>query len=133
MSLASNLPSWAPRALSVLRIVAGLLFLEHGLQKLTGFPPGGMGVVTAMTLPWVAGIIEIVCGVLLTVGLLTRIAAFIASGEMAFAYWMAHAPADPFPVNNGGDSAILFCFAFLYLVFAGAGPWSVDAARNRAA
>jgi putative oxidoreductase len=116
-----------------LRIVAGLLVLEQGLQKLTGFPPGGLGVVAAATLPWFAGIIETVCGALLTVGLFTRLVAFIASGEMAIAYWMAHAPSSPFPVNNGGDAAILFCFAFLYLVFAGAGPWSLDATRGRAA
>jgi putative oxidoreductase len=131
MSLASDLPPWAPRALSLLRIVAGLLFLEHGLQKLVGFPPGGHGVAAAMTLPWFAGIIETVCGALLTAGLLTRIVAFVASGEMAVAYWMAHAPADPFPANNGGDAAILFCFVFLYFACAGAGPWSIDATRHR--
>jgi putative oxidoreductase len=131
MAVSNNLVRWAPVALSVLRIVAGLLFLEHGTQKLFGFPPGEQGGPEMMTLPWFAGVIELVAGVLLTLGLLTRGAAFVASGEMAFAYWMAHAPQSPFPVNNGGDSAILYCFVFLYLVFAGPGPWSLDALRGR--
>ena len=131
MALSNNLVRWAPVALSVLRIVAGLLFLEHGTQKLLGFPPGEHGSPEMMTLPWFAGVIELVAGVLLTLGLLTRGAAFVASGEMAFAYWMAHAPQNPFPVNNGGDSAILYCFVFLYLVFAGPGAWSLDAMRRR--
>ncbi|MDP8916799.1 MAG: DoxX family protein [Pseudomonadota bacterium] len=121
---------WAPLALSLLRIVAGLLFLEHGTQKLLGFPAGEGPPPEAMTLPWFAGVIELVAGALITIGLLTRAAAFIASGEMAVAYWMAHAPQSPFPVLNGGDAAILYCFVFLYLVAAGPGPWSLDALRG---
>ena len=119
--------------LSVLRIVAGLLFLEHGLQKFASFPPGpmaGMGL-QFNSMPAYAGVVELVCGLLIAIGLFTRPAAFLASGTMAVAYWFFHAPNNFFPVNNMGDAAILYCFVFLYLVFAGAGPWSVDAARAR--
>lgn len=126
----SDLQNWEPRMLSVLRIVSGLIFMEHGTQKLLGFPPSDR-VVEALTLSWTAGVIELICGALLVVGFLTRPAAFLASGMTAFAYWIAHAPRDFFPVNNGGDAAILYCFVFLYLVFAGGGPWSVDAMRER--
>lgn len=129
MALTSELSAWAPRVLSVLRIVSGLVFMEHGTQKLLGFPASDR-VVEALSLPWVAGVIELVCGALLTIGLLTRPAAFLASGLMAFAYWIAHAPQSVFPVNNGGDAAILYCFLFLYFVFAGPGPWSLDASRS---
>jgi putative oxidoreductase len=80
-----------------------------------------------------AGLIELVCGLLITLGLFTRPAAFLASGTMAVAYWIAHAPQNFFPVNNGGDAAILYCFLFLYFVFAGPGPWSLDAMRGRRA
>ena len=125
-----TLARWAPIALSVLRIVAAFLFLEHGTQKLLGIPAGKMAnVPMGAGLPFYAGLIEVATGLLMLVGFLTRPAAFLASGTMAFAYWIAHAPQNPFPVNNGGDAAILFCFVFLYLVFAGAGPWSVDAMR----
>ena len=119
--------------LAVLRIVSGLLFFEHGLQKFAGFPPGPMAGAGLQFnhLGHYAGIIELVCGLLIAIGLFTRAAAFLASGTMAVAYWYAHAPQDFFPVNNGGDAAILYCFVFLYLVFAGAGPLSVDAARGR--
>src|SRR5690606_34711882 len=96
---------WAPRFLSVLRIVSGLIFLAHGTQKLLGFPPTGR-VVDAFTLSWTAGVIELITGSLLVIGFLTRPAAFLASGLMAFAYWIAHAPRDFFPVNNAGDAAI---------------------------
>lgn len=119
---------WAPRVLSILRIVAALIFLEHGTQKLLGFPPTDR-TVEAFSLSWTAGVIELVCGALLVIGFLTRPAAFLASGAMAFAYWIAHAPQNFFPVNNGGDAAILYCFVFLYFVFAGGGPWSIDAMR----
>jgi putative oxidoreductase len=118
---------WAPRVLSILRIVAALLFLEHGTSKLLGFPPSDHAV-EFLSIGWFAGVLELVGGALLVVGLFTRIAAFILSGEMAFAYWMAHAPQSPYPLVNKGDAAILFCFVFLYLAFAGGGPWSVDAA-----
>lgn len=125
----------APYALAVLRIVSGLLFLEHGTQKFFGFPPGeyaGSG--WAFDNPGAfAGAIEIVTGILITLGLFTRPAAFLASGTMAVAYWMAHAPQNAFPVNNAGDAAILYCFVFLYFVFAGPGVWSIDEARSRRA
>jgi putative oxidoreductase len=127
----TTLDSWAPRMRSVLRIIAALLFMEHGTQKLLGFPPGDFSPET-FTLIWFAGLLEIVGGALLVLGLWTRPVAFVLSGEMAVAYWMAHAPQSFFPVLNGGDAAILYCFVFLYLVFAGPGPWSLDAMRARA-
>ena len=123
----------APYALSLLRIVSGLIFLAHGTQKFLGFPPGdmaGSGWSFASAGAF-AGIIELVAGTLIIIGLFTRPAAFIASGTMAVAYWMAHAPQDFFPVNNGGDAAILYCFVFLYLVFARPGAWSIDGVRTR--
>ena len=129
---ASTLDGWGPRALSLLRIVTGLIFLEHGTQKFLGFPGGeraGSGLAFD-NLGAYAGIIELIAGLLITFGLFTRPAAFIASGTMAVAYWYAHGPQSPFPVNNGGDAAILYCFVFLYLVFAGPGPWSIDAMRR---
>jgi putative oxidoreductase len=118
-----------PAMLSLLRIVTGLLFLEHGTQKFLSFPAGEMaGGGWALSNPGhYAGIIELTCGALVALGLFTRPAAFLASGTMAVAYWMAHAPQGPFPVNNMGDAAILYCFVFLYFVFAGPGPWSIDA------
>jgi putative oxidoreductase len=117
--------------LSVLRIVTGLLFLEHGLQKLVGFPAAldPTRIPPLNTLPGAAGYFELGCGLLITLGLFTRVAAFLASGVMAVAYFYAHFPNNFFPVNNMGDAAILYCFVFLYLVFAGAGPLSIDAAR----
>lgn len=120
-----RLSAYAPQALSVARIVAALLFLAHGTQKLMGFPATEFAP-PMFSIFWFAGVIEIVTGILIGVGLFTRPAAFIASGTMAFAYWLAHAPANFFPTNNGGDAAILFCFFFLYLVFAGPGAWSLE-------
>ncbi len=121
-----------PILLSVLRIVAGLLFLEHGAIKLLGFPPGSpMPMPPAFTLFWFAGLIELVGGVLIALGLFTRSAAFICAGEMAFAYFIGHAPHGFYPANNMGDAAILYCFVFLYFSAAGPGPWSVDAWRGR--
>jgi putative oxidoreductase len=109
-----------------LRIVTGLLFLEHGTQKLLGFPPPPAGMrIEGMILA--AGVLELVGGFLILIGLFTRPVAFILSGQMAVAYWMAHAKNGPFPALNMGDAAILFCFVFLYLSAAGAGPWSLDA------
>ena len=123
---------WAPRVLSILRIVAALLFFEHGTAKLLGFPPSDHSP-EFLSLSWIAGAFELVGGAFLIVGLFTRPVAFILSGEMAFAYWMAHAPQNAFPVVNGGDAAILYCFVFLYLAFAGGGPWSLDALLGREA
>lgn len=119
---------WAPRVLSVLRVVAALIFLEHGTQKLLGFPPHP-NPPAVLSLSWTAGVLELVGGALLILGWWTRPVAFVLSGEMAFAYWIAHAPRSFFPVLNGGDAAILYCFVFLYLAFAGGGPWSLDAWR----
>lgn len=120
---------FAPQLLSVLRIVAALIFLAHGTQKILGFPAApASGLPAMMTLPWIAGVLELVGGVLLVAGLFTRPVAFVMAGEMAFAYWMAHAPRSPYPVLNGGDAAILYCFVFLYLFAAGGGMWSTDAA-----
>lgn len=120
------LGAWRPRVLSILRFVAALLFFEHGTQKILGFPePKYMPEV--LSLNWIAGMMEVIGGALLMLGALTRPVAFLLSGEMAFAYWMAHAPKSVFPVLNGGDAAILYCFVFLYFVFAGGGSWSIDA------
>jgi putative oxidoreductase len=130
MSLSNTLDAWAPRMLSVTRIMAGLIFLAHGSTKLLGFPASDMNPPT-FSMGWNAGIIELIAGTLIALGLFTRPAAFIASGAMAFAYFLAHAPQSFFPVVNGGDAAILYCFFFLYLVFAGPGPWSIDAQRSR--
>jgi len=132
---ASRLSAYAPAVLSLLRIVSGLLFMAHGTQKFLSFPAGpmaGSGPALA-SLGAYAGIVELACGLLIAIGLFTRPAAFLASGTMAVAYWYAHAPQNFYPVNNGGDAAILYCFIFLYLVFAGPGPWSLDATRQRSA
>jgi putative oxidoreductase len=131
--MAPRASSFAPMALSLLRIVSGLLFLEHGTQKFLSFPAGqyaGSGL-ALNSMPAYAGIFEFLCGLLIAIGLFTRPAAFVASGVMAVAYWMAHAPRGFFPVNNMGDAAILYCFVFLYLAAAGPGPWSLDARRGR--
>jgi putative oxidoreductase len=119
---------WAPRVLSVLRIVVALLFMEHGLMKVFHFPipqPGAPDPLPPMLLA--AAWLEIVGGALLVLGLFTRPAAFILSGEMAVAYFLAHAPQGFYPAVNKGEAAILYCFVFLYLAFAGSGEWSVDA------
>ena len=118
---------WSPRLLSILRIVSALIFMEHGTQKLLGFPLSEQAAPELLSLGGISGILELVGGVLLVLGLFTRPVAFILSGMMAVAYWYAHAPQDFFPVNNGGDAAILYCFVFLYLFAAGPGPWSLDA------
>lgn len=116
----------APWVLSILRIMVALLFLEHGLSKLFGFPQP-MPPSLLFSITWFAGVIEFVGGALVALGLFTRAAAFIMSGEMAIGYFFFHAPQGFFPILNHGDAAILYCFVFLYLVFAGAGPWSLDA------
>ncbi len=129
-SLTTSLDRWTPHVLSILRIVVALLFLQHGLSKLFGFPQP-MPAPAVFTMIWFAGVIELVGGVLVALGLFTRAAAFIMSGEMAIGYFLFHAPRGFFPLVNGGDPAILYCFVFLYLVFAGAGPWSLDALWQR--
>lgn len=122
--------SWAPRMLSILRIVAALVFMAHGTQKILGFPASSMNP-EMFSLSWIAGILELVGGALLLIGLFSRPVAFILSGEMAVAYFLAHAPKSFFPALNGGDAAILFCFIFLYIAAAGPGPLSVDAQMRR--
>jgi len=124
---------WAPRLLSILRIVAALIFMAHGTQKLLGFPVSPNPGPAAFSLPWIAGVLELIGGALLVPGLFIRPVAFVLSGLMAFAYWMAHAPKSFFPVLNGGDAAILYCFVFLFIAAAGGGVWSLDSLRNRRA
>lgn len=121
--------------LSILRIVSGLLFLEHGTAKLLHFPPTEMFAQSPPvgSIIWIAGVLELVGGALLTLGLGTRLVAFILSGQMAVAYWMAHAPQSLYPIQNQGEGAILYCFIFLYLAAAGAGPLSLDAALRKKA
>lgn len=120
----------APHVLSLLRVAAALLLLQHGTTKILGLPATQMSGVSLTTMPGLAGIIELVGGVLLLIGLFTRPAAFIVSGMTAVAYFLVHAPRDFYPINNGGELAALYCFVFFYLVFAGPGPWSVDAFRG---
>jgi putative oxidoreductase len=131
MNIAEISATWSPRVLSVLRIVAGLLLLQYGLAKLVGWPVVKM----FENLPWlslfgVAGMFELVGGVLLILGLFTRPVAFVLSGEMAAAYFIEHFPRGFFPVLNHGDLAIALCFIFFYIAFAGGGPWSLDAVMN---
>ena len=124
------LSRWQPQLLALLRIVAGLLFLEHATQKFLAFPiPFPIQPIPPLFLA--AGVIELLAGVLVTIGLFTRLAAFIASGEMAIAYFMVHFQKSFWPAANTGEAAILYCFVFLYLAAAGAGAWSIDAARTR--
>jgi len=118
---------WTPYILAILRIVTALLFLEHATMKFFQFPAAIPGIPSPLpTMILVAGAIEVITGLLMTVGYYTRVAAFIASGEMAAAYWMAHAPQSFWPALNMGESAILFCFVFLYLAFAGPGRLAID-------
>jgi putative oxidoreductase len=124
--LAAALEQYRPYVLSILRIVVGLLFLQHGMAKMFNFPPqNDMPVYPAPE--WFAGRIELVGSTLIMLGLFTRPVALILSGEMAFAYFMSHRRRGFFPLLNGGEPAVLFCFVFLYLVFAGGGPLSLDA------
>ena len=127
-----DLDVWAPRALSILRIITALLFMEHGLMKVFEFPGPQEGAPDPLpTLLVAAAWIEIVGGGLVALGLFTRAAAFVCSGEMAVAYFMSHFSQGPWPALNGGDAAVLFCFVFLYLVFSGPGAWSLDAMMRR--
>ena len=124
------LARWQPQLLALLRVVTGLLFLEHATQKFFAFP-APFPVHPLPPLLIAAGVIELVAGILVTIGLFTRLAAFIAAGEMAVGYFMMHFPQSFWPAVNKGEAAILFCFIFLYLAGAGAGAWSIDAARVR--
>ena len=121
-----DIASWSARMLSVLRIMTGLLWMEHGTQKFFAFPSPGPALTSLLV---VQGSLELVGGILLLIGLFTRPVAFILAGDMAVAYFMAHSPRGFFPAVNGGQLAILFCFVFLYLFVTGGGAWSVDQRR----
>lgn len=121
------LTAHTPKVLSVLRIVAGLLLLQHGAQKVLGFPPGGGGGgIDLSSIGGWSGPIELVGGILIILGLFSRSTAFVLSGFTAVAYWMVHAGKSPYPINNGGELAVLYCFVFFYLIFAGPGAWALD-------
>lgn len=132
MSVETALAPMRPHLLSALRFMSGLLLLQHGTAKLLKFPVvPSMANLQITSMPGIAGIIELVCGILLVIGLFTRPAAFLASGLTAVAYFMAHASRNFFPILNGGELAVLYCFVFLYLAAAGGGPWSADAMIRR--
>jgi putative oxidoreductase len=122
---------WGPRALAALRVIGALLFIEHGLVKLFGFPTGAApGPQPLASLLGVGAVMETVGGALVAIGLFARPVAFLLSGEMAVAYFLVHAPRSFFPAVNGGDGAILFCFIFLYIAMVGPGAWSIDRLRG---
>ena len=130
--MTETMAAWAPRALSVLRIITGLMIIEHGMAKLLGWPVvAAFANLKLFSLLGLAGTLELVGGALLIIGLFTQPVAFILSGEMAVAYFMVHAPRGFFPLVNGGSLAIIYCFACLYLSTAGGGPWSVDATMKK--
>lgn len=126
-----SLNRYEPQMRSVLRIVSALVFMAHGTQKILGIPASDRAFPPTFSIYWTAGMLELIGGALLILGLFSRPVAFVLSGLMACAYWMAHAPQNLVPALNGGDAAILFCFVFLYLVFAGPGPWSLDSRLGR--
>ena len=132
MTLNETCAAWSPRILSILRIMSGLLLLQHGTAKILGFPalPQFANVQIA-SMSGIAGLIELIGGALLVLGLFTRPAAFVVSGMCAAAYFMAHASRSFYPIANGGELAALYCFVFFYLIFAGPGPWSVDSAIRK--
>jgi putative oxidoreductase len=121
---------WSPQILSLMRIALGITFIEHGTQKLLGFPVPAPGL--ALPLLLFTGILETVGGTLVALGLLTRIAAFVLSGELAVGYWWMHVPRSFYPLANGGEVMVLYCFVFLYIAAVGAGPWSLDARMKSA-
>jgi putative oxidoreductase len=127
----SLLANWTPRLLSVLRIVTAFLFMAHGTMKWFAFPAPFPSPITLWSLPGIAGLMEIVGGALLLLGLFSRPVAFLLSGEMAFAYFIAHAPRNFWPILNGGELAVLYCFVFLYIAAAGGGSWSLDRLMRR--
>ena len=124
------LEPWSSRLLSVLRVMSGLLLLQHGTSKYLDFPEGPMNGASPFTMSGFAGLLELVGGVLLVIGLFTRPVAFVLSGMVAVAYFYAHAPRGFFPILNGGELAVLYCFVFLYLAAAGGGAWSLDRLRG---
>jgi putative oxidoreductase len=128
------LEKYKPQALAILRIVTALAFMAHGTQKMFGFPPSPMGSFELFSLMGLAAVLEVLGGFAILAGAFTRPVALVLAGEMAYAFWFVHVPMGGtiIPVANGGDGAVLFCFVFLYLVFAGAGAWSVDGMRARA-
>lgn len=133
MSLSkTNIAALSPILLSVMRIVLGLMILEHGTTKHLNFPEHPMNAVTVASASGIAGLFELVLGVFLILGFMTRPAAFLMSGIAALAYWTVYAPKGFFPIVNGGESAVVYTFVFLYLAAAGAGPWSIDAKRGKA-
>ena len=122
-----KLTNWTPQVLSVVRIMSSLLFIEHGTQKLFGFPaPSARGVAEILSLMGFQGCLETFGGILLAMGFQTRIVAFLLSGEMAVGYFMVHAPHSFYPILNNGIAAVLYCFIFLLFVFSGGGAWSID-------
>lgn len=122
-----DLDRYSPYALAALRIVTALIFMEHGTQKLFAFPAASeRGMPALLSLSGIGGIMQVVGGILILFGVLTRPVAFLLSGQMAVAYWMFHAPDSLYPVLNGGDTPILYCFVFLLFVFTGPGAWSID-------
>ncbi|MCV7423731.1 DoxX family protein [Mycobacterium yunnanensis] len=129
-NLDARLTPHAPAVLSIFRVVFALLFLCHATSHLFGWPVAEQQAPVGLWPYWYAGVIELVTGVLIGLGLFTRIAAFIASGTMAFAYFTAHLPKNFVPLVNGGEAAVLYCFAFLLLVFTGGGAWAIDARRR---
>ena len=119
--------TWSPRLLSVMRMVIAFLFMQHGAQKLFDFPVAKSGPpLELLSLIGMAGMLEFFAGLLLLLGLFSRSVAFVLSGQMAVAYFLAHAPKGFWPIANNGELAVLYCFAFLYLATAGGGPWSMD-------
>ena len=128
----SLITSWTPRLLSLLRIASAFLFMAHGTQKWLAFPVARASPTVLGSLSGIAGLLELVGGFLLLIGLFTRPVAFVLSGLMAFAYFIAHAPRGFWPIMNGGELAALYCFLFLYLAAAGGGPWGVDRWTRRA-
>lgn len=129
--MTTQLDRYAPYALSLLRIMSALLLMQHGTTKILSFPDSPMAGIGVSSLGGVAGVFELVGGALLAIGLFTRPVAFVLSGVMAAAYFIAHAPQGFYPLTNGGELAALYCFVFFYFIFAGPGPVSVDAAMKR--
>jgi putative oxidoreductase len=129
----ASLTSWSPHVLSLLRVASGAAFMAHGTMKWLNFPPRSFAQPEVISMTGASGAIELIGGALIVLGLFTRPAAFICSGMMAVGYFMVHAPQSFFPVLNGGDAALLYCFVFFYLVFAGPGRWSLDAIMRKKA